>query len=69
MIKSIGFDVHTTSESDASLCKKCAQNIVRCCALFHELQESSTESGNDATEADQNIIQKVIFDGDQLTED
>lgn len=28
-----------------------------------------TESGDDAAEADQNIIQKVIFDGDQLTEE
>ena len=28
-----------------------------------------TESGDDAAEVDHNIIQKVIFDGDQLTEE
>ena len=39
LIKSVGIDVYTKSESDASLCKKCARKIVNCCDLFHELQE------------------------------
>jgi len=39
LIKSVGIDVSTASESDASLCKKCARKIANCCALFHKLQE------------------------------
>ena len=37
LIKSVGIDVYSTSESDASFCKKCARKIVNCCTLFHEL--------------------------------
>ena len=39
LIKSIGIDVDCTSESDSSLCKKCARKIVNCCTMFHELEE------------------------------
>ena len=51
LIKSVGIDVCTTSESDASLCKKCARKIVNCCVLFHELQEGfSSKSAPSARE-------------------
>lgn len=51
LIKSVGIDVHTTSDSDPSLCKKCARKIVNCCALFHELQEGfSSKSARSSRE-------------------
>ena len=39
LIKSVGIDTNSTSESDSSLCKKCARKIVHCCTMFHELEE------------------------------
>lgn len=39
LIKSVGIDIDCTSESDSSLCKKCARKIVNCCTMFHELEE------------------------------
>ena len=39
LIKSVGIDIDSTSESDSSLCKKCARKIVNCCTMFHELEE------------------------------
>ena len=39
LIKSVGVDTDSTSESDSSLCKKCAREIVNCCTMFHELEE------------------------------
>ena len=39
LIKSVGIDTNSTSESDSSLCKKCARKIVNCCTMFHELEE------------------------------
>ena len=59
LIKSIGIDVYTTSESDASLCKKCARKIVNCSALFHELQEGfSSKSAQSSRE-----LSEVNVDG------
>ena len=59
LIKSVGIDVHTTSESDPSLCKKCARKIVNCCALFHELQEGfSSKSARSSRE-----LSEVNVDG------
>ena len=34
LIKSVGIDIDCTSESDSSLCKKCARKIVNCCTMF-----------------------------------
>ena len=39
LIKGVGIDIDSTSESDSSLCKKCARKIVNCCTMFHELEE------------------------------
>lgn len=59
LIKSVGIDVHTTPESDPSLCKKCARKIVNCCALFHELQEGfSSKSARSSRE-----LSEVNVDG------
>ena len=39
LITSVRIDIDSTSESDSSLCKKCARKIVNCCTMFHELEE------------------------------
>ena len=56
LIKSVGINVYTKSESDASLCKKCARKIVNCCDLFQKLQEGfrskSAPSSRELSEVD-----------------